>query len=427
MHSRRLVTIVVWGFAAVALSAQAGQYDSAIAKVRNSDGFKQAAAILDRDFDRFVTEIIAITEIPAPPFKETARAKAYMEMLRTAGLTDVEQDEEGNVMGLRRGTGTGPLIAVGAHLDTVFPEGTNVKVKREGTKLSAPGVGDDSRGLAALLAIVRALNEAKVPLTSDILFIGNVGEEGLGDLRGTKYLFNKGKYKDRIRNFISIDTASGPANVTRVAVGSRRYRVTFKGPGGHSYNAFGVVNPAFAMAGAMQKFGRLAVPASPKTTFSVGVVGGGSSVNAIPAETWMEVDMRSESRVELQRLDERFIALVQESVREENTARSTAQGAITVDLTLTGDRPSGETPVTSRLVEIAAASIRAAGHTPTFIPSSTDANVPISLGIPAITLDPGGEGGRSHALDEWISVEKTANLRGIQTILVTIIALASGG
>ncbi len=397
-----------------------------MARVRASDGFKQAVAALDNDFDRLVAEIITLTEIPAPPFKEAARAKAYLEMLRTAGLTEVEQDEEGNVMGLRKGTGGGPLLAVAAHLDTVFPEGTDVKVRREGTKLSAPGVGDDTRGLAVLLAMIRAMDAARIQTASDILFVGNVGEEGLGDLRGTKYLFHKGKYKDLIKMFVSVDHAVNEANVTHAAVGSRRYRVTFKGPGGHSYDAFGTVNPAFAMAGAMQKLSKLTVPAKPRTTYSVGVIGGGSSVNAIPAESWMEVDMRSESRVELLKLDERFIALVGEAAREENAARSTTRGPITVDLKLIGDRPSGETALDSRIVQIAAASIRAAGLTPTFIPNSTDANVPIGLGIPAITLDPGGDTAGAHSLGEWISVDKATSLRGIHVALATILALAMG-
>jgi tripeptide aminopeptidase len=210
-------------------------------------------------------------------------------------------------------------------------------------------------------------------------------------------------------------------------VGSRRYRVTFKGPGGHSYDAFGTVNPAFAMAGAMQKFSKLTVPEKPRTTYSVGVVNGGSSVNAIPAESWMEIDMRSESADELRKLDERFVALVSEAVREENAARSTAKGAITADLKLIGDRPSGVTPIDSAIVQIAAASIRAAGLTPTFIPNSTDANVPISVGIPAITIDPGGETGGAHSLSEWISVEKASSLRGAQIALATLLGLAQTG
>ncbi|MBK9241938.1 MAG: M20/M25/M40 family metallo-hydrolase [Acidobacteria bacterium] len=416
------------GLLSAAVTAQTSPFDATIATVRSSDGFKKAMAVLDRDHDRLVAEIITLTEIPAPPFKETARAAAYLEMLRASGLTDLEQDEEGNVMGLRRGAGAGrdtaPLIAIAAHLDTVFPEGTDVKVKRDGDRLSAPGIGDDTRSLAVLLAMIRAMNEAGIRTESDLLFIGNVGEEGQGDLRGVKYLFNKGKYKDRIKMFISVDGAGGGANITHGGVGSRRYRVIFKGPGGHSYGAFGLVSPAFAMAGAMQRFGKLTVPEKPKTTYSVGVVGGGTSVNSIPFESWMELDMRSESRAELQKLDESLMALIADAVREENAARSTAQGPVTAELKLIGDRPSGETPIDSPIVQTAAASIRAAGGRPTFSWSSTDSNIPISLGIPAITVDSGGRGGRAHALDEWIAVDKVPSLRGIEIALATILALA---
>lgn len=428
MQTRLISTVAALAVAlglGAALGAQAtNTYDATIAKVRASEGFQKALAILDRDHDRLIEEIITLTEIPAPPFKEDQRAKKYLEMLRASGLTDVEQDDEGNVMGLRRGTGGGPLIAVAAHLDTVFPEGTDVKVKREDMRLSAPGIGDDTRSLAVLLAMIRAMNEANVRTQSDILFIGNVGEEGQGDLRGVKYLFGKGKYKDRIAMFISVDGAGGGADITHGGVGSRRYRITFKGPGGHSYGAFGLVSPAFAMSGAMQKFGKLTVPDKPKTTYSVGVVGGGTSVNSIPFETWMELDMRSESPAELKKLDESLMSLINEAVQEENKARSTAQGAITADITLIGDRPSGQTPINSAIVEVAAASIRAAGGRPTYSWSSTDSNIPISLGIPAITVDSGGRGGRAHALDEWISVDKVPSLRGIEIALATLLALA---
>jgi acetylornithine deacetylase/succinyl-diaminopimelate desuccinylase-like protein len=426
MTIRLRLIVVMTCVLGVPLAAQAPRFDAAVSTIRNSDSFKKAMAVLDRDHDRLIAEIITLTEIPAPPFKEAARGRAYLDMLRAAGLSDVEQDDEGNVMGVRKGTGGGPLIAVAAHLDTVFPEGTDVTVKRDGNRLSAPGIGDDTRALAVLLAMIRAMDEAGIQTVSDILFVGDVGEEGEGDLRGVKYLFTKGRYKDRIRMFISIDGAGGGANITHGGVGSRRYRVTFKGPGGHSYGAFGLVSPAFAMAGAMRKFGMLKVPEKPKTTYSVGVVGGGTSVNSIPFETWMELDMRSESRDELKKLDESLIALINEAVAEENSARSTAQGAITVDMTLIGDRPSGETPADAAIVQTAAASVRAAGGRPTFGWSSTDSNLPISLGIPAITLSSGGIGGRAHALDEWIDVEKVPSLRGIEIALVTLLALAGG-
>jgi acetylornithine deacetylase/succinyl-diaminopimelate desuccinylase-like protein len=417
----RSLTLVCLLTASVAAQSSS---EIAVKRVSASATFKAALAALDKDHDRLVSEIVKLTEIPAPPFKEDLRGAAFLEMLRETGLTNVERDAEGNVMGLRRGSGKGPLLAVAAHLDTVFPEGTNVKVRREGTRLMAPGIGDDTRSLAVLLAMIRAMNAAGIQTDRDILFIGNVGEEGLGDLRGVKYLFQKGPYKDRIGMFISIDGAGGGDDITHGGVGSKRYRATFKGPGGHSYGAFGLVSPSFAMGNAMQKFSRLQVPAAPKTTFNVGVVGGGTSVNSIPFESWMEVDMRSESPAELEKLNETFIGILNEAVAEENKARSTRQGPITLDLKLVGDRPSGVTPRDSTIVQTATAAIRAVGMTPAYSYSSTDSNIPISLGIPAITIDSGGRGGRSHALDEWIDVEKTSSLRGIEAALLLILALS---
>jgi tripeptide aminopeptidase len=398
--------------------------DIVVDRVMGNPKVKAAMEFMDKDHDRFVQEIITITEIEAPPFKESRRAQAYLEMLRRHGLTSVEMDAEGNVMGLRKGTSDGPLLAVAAHLDTVFPEGTDVKVKRQGTRLSAPGIGDDSQGLALILAILRALDAAQIQTRNDILFIGNVGEEGLGDLRGVKYLFQKGAYKDRIRMFVSIDGVGPGDSITNGALGSKRYRVTFKGPGGHSYGAFGIVNPAFALGNAMDKFSRMQVPADPKTTYSVGVVGGGTSVNSIPFDSWMEVDMRSESPEELAKAAEAFIGMMHAAAEEENKARSTAQGKITVDIRQIGDRPSGATSVGSTIVQSASMVIRALGMQPDYKIDSTDANLPISLKIPAITIDSSGQGGRAHALDEWIDVEKTTSLKGMHAALGLVLTLA---
>jgi tripeptide aminopeptidase len=427
-----MFALVLW--LTLVLAPQAGPAPAptsgaaAVAAVVDSAKFKAAVAALDRDFDRHVAETIRLTEIPAPPFKEAERAKAYADLFRQHGLGDVEIDPEGNVLGVRRGSlaaaGQAPMIAIAAHLDTVFPEGTNVKVRRDGTRLYAPGVGDDTRSLAVLLALIRAMDAAGIQTKSDILFVGDVGEEGPGDLRGMKYLFNKGKYAGKISAFISADGTAAGSDIVTGGVGSKRYRVTFKGPGGHSYGDFGIVSPAFALAGAIKKFGALTVPKSPKTTFSVGVVGGGTSVNSIPFESWMDVDMRSESRDELNKIDAAFKALVAEAVNDENAARSTANGKITVDLKLTGDRPSGQTPATSRIVEIASASVRAFGLAPKLTYSSTDSNIPISLGIPAITLDAGGTSDRGHSLEEWIDVEKTSALRGMKMMLATLVTLA---
>ena len=387
-----------------------------------SPEFAAATAFIQSDQDRFVRELVTLTEIASPPFKEQARAASFANLMRQSGMTDVQTDSEGNVMALRPGEGKG-LLVVNAHLDTVFPEGTNVKVKRQGTRLSAPGVGDDTRGLALVLSLIRALDAAKVRTASDILFVGNVGEEGEGDLRGVKYLLLKGKYKGHVTQIISID-GGDVSGITNGGVGSRRYRVTFKGPGGHSYGAFGLVNPAYAMGDAITRFSRLTVPSSPKTTFNVGAVRGGTSINSIPSEVSMDIDMRSESCAELQKLDAAFLALVRDAVDGENKARSTKEGPITADPKVVGERPCGETPRSSALVKAADAAIRAFGLTPTFTVSSTDANVPMSLGIPAITIGRGGPGERQHSPDEWTDVNPSANVRNEQVTLAILLSAA---
>ena len=384
----------------------------------------RALDVLDRDHDRLVADIVALTEIPAPPFKEERRAAAFLKMLSEAGLSNVERDAEGNVMGLKRGRGAGPLVVVAAHLDTVFPEGTNVGVKRDGTRLFAPGIGDNSRSLAVMLAMVRALEAAKVTTMSDILFVGNVGEEGPGDLRGVRHLFTKGPYRDRIGLFVSIDGVGVGDHIVTAGVSSRRYRVTFKGPGGHSYGAFGLVNPAFALGHAAAQFARVAVPEAPKTTFNIGMMGGGTSVNSIPSEVWMDVDLRSEDQGALTRLESEFKTAMDAGAAAENAARSTRLGRIEVALALIGDRPGGATALDSPMVQTAAAVVRHSGGTPTFGASSTDSNIPMSLGIPAITIDSGGQGARAHALDEWIDVEKSPSLAGVRRALLLIAALA---
>jgi acetylornithine deacetylase/succinyl-diaminopimelate desuccinylase-like protein len=401
-------------------AAQAPDADAR--RILDSPQFKQAAAFIRSDYDRFVRELIAITEVPAPPFKEQRRGKAVLEMLRQHGLGDVETDQEGNVMGVRKGTGGAPMLAIVAHLDTVFPEDTDVKVKREGTRLLAPGVSDDSRGIAVMLAAIRAMNAAKIQTPSDILFVGNVGEEGEGDLRGVKHLLQQGKYKDRIKQFLAID-GDAQSSITRGGVGSKRYRVTFKGPGGHSYGAFGLVNPAYAMASAIARFADLQVPASPKTTYSVGVVRGGTSVNSIPYEVSMDTDIRSESCQELNKVDGTFLKIVKGAVEEENRVRSTREGIVEANVKLIGERPCGETPRQAPIVQAAAAIVRGFGLTPTYEFSSTDSNFPMSLGIPAITIGRGA-GGRAHSLDEWTDVEPKATAQSIEIVLGIIVAVA---
>jgi len=386
--------------------------------------FKSAEQFVENDHDRFVREIIQLTEIEAPPFKEQKRGKAFAAMLKQYGLSDVTIDAEGNVIGVRKGTANGPLIAIAGHLDTVFPEGTNVKVRREGTRLYAPGVGDDTRALAVLLEIIRAMDAAKIQTPGDILFIGNVGEEGPGDLRGMKYLFEKGPYKDKIKMFISLDPFGAGNDVTNAGIGSKRFKVTFRGPGGHSFGSFGLVNPAYALGDAIVKLSKMQVPSRPRTTYNVGVVGGGTSVNSIPYEAWMDVDIRSEAREELTKAVDAFTRLMHESADEENRARSTSQGRIEVEVKLIGDRPFGQTAMNSPIVQTASAVIQGFGMNPTYGMSSTDSNIPMSLGIPAITLESGGNGGRNHTLDEWIDVEKGPSVRGIEIAMGILLSLS---
>lgn len=427
VRSAVLAVMAALSFGSVAnAQAKLSNADKTIQAIRNSAGFKAATAHFEREYDRIVEETIRLTEIPAPPFKETAKAQAYLAMLKAAGLSEVEMDAEGNVMGLRRGTGPAgtPLVVMAAHLDTVFPEETNVKVRREGTKLFAPGVGDDTHSLAVVLAYVRALDVARVKTRRDILFVGNVGEEGPGDLRGIRYLFGQGKYKDRIAAFFSMDGTS-PILVISGAVGSRRYRVTFKGPGGHSYGAFGLVNPMAAMGATVVEMNKIVTPTTPKTTYMTSVVGGGTSVNSIPDSIWLEVDMRSPGKDELAKLDGQFIQIVAGAVDQENAARSTRAGKVSADVKLIGDRPTGNTRDDAEIVLMTAASVRAAGFQPLLIAGSTDSNIPISLGIPAVTVGSGAAGGgRAHALDEWIDLSKPETLKGMTVGLAALLAMA---
>jgi acetylornithine deacetylase/succinyl-diaminopimelate desuccinylase-like protein len=369
-------------------------------------------------------DLIELTEIPAPPFKEEARARRYQELLAEAGVDRSEIDEEGNVVALRKGAGSGRLVALAAHLDTVFPEGTDVTVRREGDKFLAPGIGDDTRGLVVVLAVLRALNQARVKTNADIWFIGTVGEEGLGDLRGVKHLFREGA--PRISSFIAID-GGGLDSITNGGLGSVRYRVTFKGPGGHSWGAFGLANPGHAIGRAIYYFDEEAaeyVSAGARTSYNVGRMGGGTSVNAIPFENWMEVDMRSESAERLAGIDAILKRAVERALRESNEARFRRRGdPLTVQIDKVGDRPSGVTDPATPLVARALSAIRLlTGKDARLSTGSTDSNVPIARGIPAVTLGRGGEGGGAHALHEWWS-NKEGHL-GIQAALLTLVAEA---
>ena len=398
-------------------------HEAAIRRLMEGPAYRTMLEVLQNEHERTVADIVTLTEIPSPPFGEGPRAEAYRAMLAAHGLEDVEMDAEGNVFGLRRGVGNGEVVVLAAHLDTVFPAGTDVRVRREGTRLHAPGVGDDTRGLAVLLAWLRAMDAAGITTRADIVVLGDVGEEGPGDLRGVRRFFRDSRYRDRVKAFVTVD---GPDMGTLVTGGiaSRRFRATFQGPGGHSLMDFGIVNPMHALAQTVLELSRVAVPRTPRTTHAATVVSGGTSVNAIPNRAALEVDLRSESMEELERLDRRFRAIVAEAVAAENHARSTESGAVTLELTIIGDRPGGQGDRNGDLVRFALGSLRAHGFAPELVTGSTDANIPLSLGIPAICVGSGGEGGRYHSLDEWIDVEPQASVRGMAAGLVTALAIA---
>jgi acetylornithine deacetylase/succinyl-diaminopimelate desuccinylase-like protein len=365
-----------------------------------------------------IEDQIRFCEIPAPSFKEETRGKELQRVFQQLGLQNVRVDNVGNVLGDYPGAAAHPHFVIAAHLDTVFPEGTDVRVKRDGAVLRGPGIGDDCRGLAVLVSIVREMKRAKVQTPGSITFVANVGEEGLGDLRGVKELFNV-TLKDQIDRFVSIDGTG--VHVTNVAVGSHRYRITFKGPGGHSFGAFGMANPMGAMGRAIAKIQEIQVPRQPKTTFNVGRIGGGTSVNSIPFEGWMELDMRSSDPASLAAVDATIQKAIDAAVTEENT-RWGKPGTISVVKTLVGDRPAGATPESAAIVKNGLATATVLGFSANLGEGSTDSNTPMSLRIPAITIGGGGRGRDAHALSE--SFDTTDSWMGTQYALLLTVALA---
>ncbi|HEX6048452.1 MAG TPA: M20/M25/M40 family metallo-hydrolase [Gemmatimonadaceae bacterium] len=343
-----------------------------------------------------IEQQVSICEIPAPPFKEAARGAEYRRRLEALGLT-VRIDSIGNVIAERRGTGSGPTVMIAGHLDTVFPEGTDVKVKREGTLMRGPGIGDDCRGLAVVLAVARAMQMEKVATTGTVIFVGNVGEEGPGNLRGVRHLFTR-EYPGKIDYFISVDGTG--LGLTSRAVGSNRYRVTYKGPGGHSYGAFGMPNPIHALGRAIAAVADMRVPASPKTTFNVGIIEGGTSVNTISPSGAMDIDMRSESPRSLADLDGKVQTALRNALAAENARWPSSRTKITMEIDTIGIRPAGAQPDSAFIVRTAIAAGKALGFTSPTSASSTDANLPMSLGIPAITIDGGGQGRGAHSTAE---------------------------
>lgn len=397
--------------------------DRSMAKLAKRKNVRAAMTQLKTMRAKNIKRLIMITEIAAPPFAEEVRAADIANRLRKLGLTDVRMDKVGNVIATRKGSDSkSGALALVAHIDTVFPAETDVTVRREGNVYTAPGIGDNSQGLVALLALAEVMQTQKIKTKRDIMFIGSVGEEGLGDLRGVRALFDQSDdSRPNISSMIAVD-GGGDNRLVTTAVGSNRYRVTFSGPGGHSYGAFGRAHPHQALAEAITRFTTLATPITqdgPKATFSVGRIGGGTSINSIPFTSWMEVDMRSANQEKLDRLDVVFQRAIKEALDDENMRRQ-ENDPLSVEVKSVGKRPAGSNKKDAQLVANAKAAMRSMGLEPIETASSTDANVALSLGIPAVTMSRGGIGRNAHAPNE--SWEDKDTHVALQILLLTALA-----
>jgi acetylornithine deacetylase/succinyl-diaminopimelate desuccinylase-like protein len=386
-----------------------------------SERVRRAFGLFEERAAEFDAEHAELCEVPAPPFGEAARAEAFRSKLKGYGLEGASIDAEGNCVALRRGRAERPLLVVSAHLDTVFPEGTDCPVTLDASgRMRAPGVADDGCGLAALLALARALGECGIETEGSLLFVGTVGEEGEGDLRGVRHLLTAGEWAGRADAFISID-GPGLERITHAALASRRYRVTCRGAGGHSWGDFGVPNPVHALGRAVARLAAYPAPKRPRTTFNVGRIEGGSGVNVIPREAHMDVDLRSESGAELGRLDAFFRRAAREAAEDETSARRPGAPPLELEVKLIGDRPGGVTPPEHPLVRLAAEATRVVGSRPYLDCSTTDSNIAISRGLPAVTIGAGGSSGNTHTLDEWY--DPTARDLGLKRALLVALGV----
>jgi acetylornithine deacetylase/succinyl-diaminopimelate desuccinylase-like protein len=384
-------------------------------------GLEEARARLEARDEAILADQVTLAEIPAPTGSEERRARWMTERLRAARLDDVQSDDAGNVIGTRRGVRDDAPVVVCAHLDTVFGPEVATSVRRERGRLSAPGIGDNARGLAALVALADAFGgDGGLRPQRPILFSATTGEEGTGDLRGARHLFQT--VAERAHCAIAIDGA-GDERVVACALGCRRYRVEYAGPGGHSWASFGAPNAVHAAAGLAARLSGFPLASRPRATITVSRIGGGSAVNAIPAQGWLEVDMRSTSSVELARLDRQLRVAAQDALDEENARRKHGTPPLSVVLRPISDRPAGEVPESDALVQAALSATRSVGRTPELAVASTDANIPISLGIPAVAIGGGGRGGDTHTTHEWY--ENYEGTRGVVRALV-LLASAAG-
>jgi tripeptide aminopeptidase len=380
---------------------------------------------------QFAASQLEMARIPAPPFGEAARGEWLQERFRALGLEEVRADEVGNVFGIHKSRQTSKpstqFTALSAHIDTVFPAGTPLNLRQQGNRLYGPGVSDNGAGVAALLAVAAALRASKIAVATPILFIGNVGEEGEGDLRGMRHIFSQARWKDSIRYSLILDGA-GSDTIVAEALGSRRFEIIVRGPGGHSWSDFGIANPIFVLARAIQSFSQTSIPSSPKTTFNVGVIRGGTSVNSIPESASMRVDIRSTSMAEMERLEASLRRALEQAVAEESRVserRTSSQkrlSGLSCEVVPIGNRPAGELDGSARMLKVIRAVDAYLGNAAQIQRASTDANIPLSLGREAIAIGGGGVGGGAHTLQEWFDC--SGRDLGLKRILLTLLALA---
>jgi acetylornithine deacetylase/succinyl-diaminopimelate desuccinylase-like protein len=392
------------------------------ASLKDEAGVTRVLEVLRNTVSATTEEQARITEIPAPPFHEAARAAYLKKLLLAAGLR-VETDAIGNVIGELAGSSP-EIVMITAHMDTVFPEGTNVTVKRDGGRLLAPGISDNGTGLAALVALARAFHEAKIKTKSTVLFVADVGEEGEGNLRGMRVLADT--YRKNLKYVIALD-GSATEYVTTAALASRRVEITVTGPGGHSWSDFGVPNPIHALGRGIARFVTARVPESPRTSFNVGEIEGGTSVNSIPSRAVMKVDLRSESESELAKLEGFLRTSMQSGIEEEMASgrergMSGSSNALELKTIVLGVRPAGDLPENSPLLAALLAADMRLGNRSRRERSSTDANIPLSLGIHAISLGAGGRSGGAHTLEEWY--DPTGREMGLQRVALTVLGIA---
>jgi tripeptide aminopeptidase len=371
----------------------------------------------EMEFRRWQREL---TEIPAPPFGEAARSEWVRQRFTALGLENVCVDDLGNVLGFLFSRPNAPLIGISAHLDTVFPQGTALQTREEANRLYGPGISDNAAGVTALLAVAHALKRAQLKPAINILFIGNVGEEGEGNLRGMRHLFAASPWRDAIQSLLVIDGAGTDTYVNQ-ALGSRRFEITFRGPGGHSWSDFGVPNPIVLLSRALARFSEVQTPESPRTTFNVGVISGGTSVNSIPESATARVDLRSASMEELQKLEDRLRECAAEAWREAPMSHRSGELKITLAIESIGDRPAAELPPDARILQIVRAVDKHMRIESLPRLASTDANVPLALGIEATTIGAGGDGGGAHTLREWFDCSNRD--LGLKRILLVLLAL----